>query len=219
MYLNIINPTGHIYSVDLTIPLWRIELAQWGTDLGAPQTKPWLGLILRYVTGVVPGEGGGKTVTQVVQIVGVDTGTAGDELVAIVAKGFPHADRAENRRMLKEAVGILHNAVEKSSDADVLVERLVKLVDIRHDLLDGLWGKRPDTLGSLGPIAEGALDGYRFALVQERFDKWLANGGPSMGDGSGVVVVPPGGPGMGTLKGKAKPTPAPKNEPETLTLP
>ena len=212
MYLNVINPTGICYSVDLTIPLWRLELARWGTDPATPTRQPYLGLVLRYVTGVVLKNGAEQTVTQVVYIAGIDTKTAGDELINIVAKGFPHETKVENRRAFKEAIGIFHNALEKGTEADDLIERTLTLVDIRHDLLDGMWGQRPDALTPLGPVVTGIYEGYRYALVNSRFDKWLGVG--SMGDGSGgLVIVPPGAPKLGNLtKGKK----ATKSEPETL---
>lgn len=215
MYLNIINPIGHAYSVDLTIPLWRLELARWGTNPQDPSKQPYLGLVLRYVTGAVVLGEVIQTATQMVYVAGLDTKTSGDELAVIVSKGFPHESRADNTRAFEEALGALHNGIDKAAEADEIIQRALGLAAIRHDLLDALWGVKPGGLDALGPALTGTYEGYRYALVGNRFERWMGTGA-SMGDGSGLVIVPPGAPKLGNLtKSKAIKVTTPK-EPETL---
>lgn len=204
MYLNVINPVGIASSVDLAgLPLWRIELDRWPAPGADPSRRAVLGLVLRYVIGAATVEGAGRTVTQVVQLAGIDTGTNGDELVDAVTKGFPHVDRDDNRRAMKDALGIVYNAVDKAAEADGMIERALALVDLRHGLLEALWQTRPEVLGALGPRWSASYEGYRCALVTGRFDPWLiAPVAPSA-----LIAEPGAPPPIGGRKGKGKGAP------------
>lgn len=201
MFLNVINPVGIASSVDLAgLPLWRIELDRWPAPGADPSRRAVLGLVLRYVIGAATVEGTGRTVTQVVQLAGIDTGTSGDELMEAVAKGFPSADRDENRATMKSALGIVHNAVDKAAEADGIIDRALALVDLRHGLLEALWQTRTEVLTALGPRWSASYEGYRCALVTGRFDPWLV--GPVAA--SALTSEPGAPPPIGGRKGKGK---------------
>lgn len=191
MFLNVINPVGIASSVDLAgLPLWRIELARWSAPRGDVAKNPVLGLVLRYVIGAATVEGAGKTVTQIVHLVGIDSGTGGDELADAVAQGFPHVERAENRAAMKESLGMLHNVMEKAGECDAFIERALALVDLRHDFLEALWKNRAaDNLLTMGPRWAATFEGYRCALVTGRFDPWLS--GPVLASALGAPPADP----------------------------
>jgi hypothetical protein len=176
MFLVVVNPLGLVTSLDLVqMPIWRLELRV-GQVEHVPERKT-LALGISYVTA------GTRAFAT---IAALDCQVSGSEVEPIAAVGFPHPDRQANKERLREALKALINTGVASKDVEDISARSAGLVDAYHDILQACWGFR-EALAATGPAAKGEVEGWKWALLRERFSSWLR---AAVAPGSGMAPAP-----------------------------
>jgi len=106
-----------------------------------------------------------------------------EELKSISLVGFPSPDRIGNKEKVRDAFKPLVNGMN-AKDAEEVGAKSAALVDCYHDVVEACWGaKRSEPFTTV----TGELDGWRWALSLERFDRWVSDA-PSTT--AGLAVAP-----------------------------
>lgn len=176
MFLSVISPLGAATSLDLAqIPIWRLELR--ATQVEHSERKA-LALGIGYVTA------GTRAFAT---IAALDCQVTGSEVDPIAAVGFPHPDRQSNKERIREALKALINTGMVAKEVEEISAASAGMVDAYHDILQACWGMNP-ALASVGPVAKGELQGWRWALLSAgRFSPWIA---AAVAPGSGMAAAP-----------------------------
>jgi len=148
MFVASSSPAGAISFLDLSqIPVWRLELAAVGSNLG---------IGVRYVSAGT---------TAVVHLAALDLESSGGENHQIAKIGFPKWDRDQNLERLQEAMKILFNADGlRPARVEEIIAQSTKLVDVYHRARESLFA---------GAEASGYCEGWRWVITQHaRVEKW-----------------------------------------------
>lgn len=179
MHLAIINPIGLATSLDLhALAVWRLELRVQDWPGGTGQKGLALGV-------AYPSNGVGAFTV----IAAINCLVTGPEVDPIAKLGFEKADRSENKARLKESLKALFNADLKKELIEEVIGKSGHLVDAYHDIVGAMWANNTPLSGGVGPFCKGAVDGWRWALLRERFSNWIIPGGD--GAAAGVTIIPP----------------------------
>jgi len=175
VYLSVVAPNGQVTSLSLAdMPLWR---------LGLSVERRSVALALSYPNMSHTGLGR-------VTVAAVDCDMDGTELQPIVDRGLPSADRNVNKGTLREEVQKFVN-VKPQNVVNELSDRLMRLVDTYHDILQKAWGTDASLQTVVGATT-GELGGYRWALLKTRFEPWLSDVGVPVAAAPAFGSVPVG---------------------------
>jgi hypothetical protein len=163
MHLTVINPLGKATSIDLDgLPSWALELRV--MPVPGAETK---GLALGVAYSVAGVQGFSA-------IVCLNCRVTGSDLESIVLTGLPRPDRAGNKERLREALKVLVNSFPNTKEVDEILGKSARLVDAYHDVIEGLWNNPAARIHDAHVVvAQGELDGWRWALTERRFMSWL----------------------------------------------
>ncbi len=190
MYLTVISPVGFACTLDLdALALWRFEMRP--IQLTHVSTKG-LAIGIGYVTAGTIG---------FAVVSAIDCKVMGDELKPVAEIGLPAGERHADKERVREALKALHNTGMPRQEVETIIASSAGLVDCYHDIVQALWGFNK-ALNSVGPVAQGAVEGWRWALTQDRFSPWIK---PTLGEGLGMGAAPGAMPPMGMAPGEKPP--------------
>jgi hypothetical protein len=226
MFLNVIDPTGGLTSLDLgAIESWRLELRAFATATATEELphppKHMLGLVFAYIVL-------GQKATLVVAAFDTETLHEAEQVAAV---GLPAMTREGNVDRIREAMKVVINQEgQTQASTTALVQQAIKLVNLYHDLLDRLFSQGSTTLGMLDAPMVGTFKDetkvYRYALTTLRNQSWLkelsaptANPALGLGEGPGFAGPPPPVSKGGKHPPKRGKAPVGGQEPEELGPP